>query len=73
MMRPSPLVLDDIVKILAYKDKQVPLVGYPKDDSGMDFELYTARHLNLLIERAAKYYQRLLPIEAVRPDHSEQF
>jgi hypothetical protein len=72
-MRPSPLILDDIVKILACKDEQVPLIGYPKDDSAMDFELYTARHLNLLIERAAKYYQRLLPIKAVRPDHPKQF
>lgn len=52
----SPLLLDEILSKQAKNGVQVPLIGYPKDGTIADFEVFTARDLNLLVERAAKHY-----------------
>lgn len=50
-----PILLDHILKT---QNKDVPLIAYPRGRSTADFELHTARELDLFVDRAAKYYQK---------------
>lgn len=59
MAASSPLLLDDILRGQALHESQPPLIAYPKDGTVADFELFTARDLDLLVGRAAKYYHAL--------------
>jgi len=52
-----PTLLNDVLKIRLSSTE--PLLAYPRQGSVADFELLTARDLDLLVERAAKYYSRL--------------
>lgn len=67
--QPQPSLLDDVLCIGAQNKVQVPLIGYPRDDTVADFELFTAKDLHILVERAAKHYA-LLDIEPVCSLHN---
>ena len=51
-----PLLLDQILSGQARRETQVPLIAYPRGDTVADFELLTARDLDMLVDRATKYY-----------------
>jgi len=51
-----PLLLDKILSGQAQREAQVPLIAYPRGDTVADFELLTAHDLDILVDRAAKYY-----------------
>lgn len=65
----KPLLLDDVLCIGAQNNIQPPLIGYPKDGTVADFELFTAKDLHILVERTAKHYAEL-KIDPVRLLHN---
>ena len=50
-----PILLDHILKT---QDER-PLVAYPRGRSVADFERFTSRDLDVLVERACKHYHGL--------------
>lgn len=51
----EPIVFfDRILEVLDYQDR--PLLAFPHEQTVADFELFTGRDLNLLVNRAAKHY-----------------
>lgn len=63
----TPTLLDHILKS---QNKDVPLIGYPRGRSTADFELFTARELDLFVDRAVKYYQKQQEVIAVSTRHT---
>jgi hypothetical protein len=53
---PKPLLFDHILKV--QYDNPKPLIAYPRKGTNADFEPFTARELDVMVERAAKYYQK---------------
>ena len=51
-----PLLFDHILKV--QYDNPKPLIAYPRSGTSADFEFFTARELDVLVERAAKYYRK---------------
>ena len=51
-----PLLFDHILKVQYYNES--PLIAYPRKGTNADFEYFTACDLDVLVERAAKYYQK---------------
>jgi len=57
-MAERPILLDQIFK--SKNDQSlVPLLAYPRDGTIADFELFTSRDLNELVNRAAIPYNRM--------------
>jgi len=57
----EPIVFfDRILEVAEYQDK--PLLAFPCEHTVADFELFTGRDLNLLVNRAAKHYYHELAL-----------
>jgi hypothetical protein len=61
----EPVVFfDRILDLPSNQDRT--LIGFPRDQSVADFELFTGSDLNILVNRAVKYYYnelKLVPSE----------
>jgi len=57
----EPIVFfDRILEVAEYQDK--PLLAFPREHTVADFELFTGKDLNLLVNRAAKHYYHELAL-----------
>lgn len=57
----EPIVFfDRILEVAEYQDK--PLLAFPREHTVADFELFTGKNLNLLVNRAAKHYYHELEL-----------
>jgi hypothetical protein len=50
----SVVFFDRILDLQSNQDRT--LIGFPRDQSVADFELFTGSDLNILVNRAVKYY-----------------
>lgn len=50
-------VLDDIIRHRAADDPPVPILGYPRFEHSVDdYELFTGKKLDILVDAAVKYF-----------------
>lgn len=53
------LILDDLIRARAQDKVQTPLLYFPETERGVtDYEPFTGRDLDRMIDQAAKYYMR---------------
>ncbi|KAK4964061.1 hypothetical protein LTR66_012495 [Elasticomyces elasticus] len=75
-----PLILDDLLRIRASDEEQVPVLACPHEGTRADFELFTARDLDLFVDRAAKGYlaigltpARRIVVSLIAPSNLDYF
>jgi len=60
----SIVFFDRILEVADYQEK--PLLAFPREHTVADFELFTAKDLNLLVNRAAKHYHNGLELKPTK-------
>ena len=53
------ILLDDLLRLRAADQTQVPLLCFPKSERGIiDYEEFNGRDIDRFVDQAAKYYMR---------------